>query len=73
MLLKRSDIDILRNTLRGYRVKAGLTQQTAAEALNVSVSTFNRWEQRPDKLPFDKFVQIADLYKVPVSDFFAAI
>ena len=66
-------IEVLRNNLKGYRVKAGLTQKAAAEALNVGVATFNRWEQKPEKLDFDKFVKIAALYNVPISDFFVNV
>lgn len=64
------DIKVLRNNLRGYRVRAGLTQKDVAKALNVTIATFNRWEQHPEKIDFDKFVKIANLYNVPINDFF---
>lgn len=71
--MSESKIEVLRNNLKGYRVRAGLTQQSAAKALNVSVATFNRWEQQPEKLDFDKFIKIADLYNVPINDFFVNV
>lgn len=72
-IMSENSIEVLRNNLKGYRVKAGFTQMSAAEALGVSVTTFNRWEQKPEKLDFDKFIKLASLYSVPISDFFVNV
>lgn len=64
---------ILRNNLRGYRVKAGLTQINVAHELGVSQSTIKYWEREPQKLPFDKLAVLSQLYNVKVTDFFAEI
>lgn len=73
MTINRIDVEVLRNNLRGYRVRAGLKQRDVATAMDICVPTMVRWEQRPDKLPFDTLVKLADLYKVSIDDFFKAV
>ena len=70
--MENLDIEVLRNNLKGYRVRKGLSQEDLAELLNVSVGTVKNWEKAPHKMTFEKLVVLAKHYDVSVNDFFVA-
>lgn len=66
------DIEALKNNLKGYRVRKGLSQEELADLLEVSVSTVKNWEKCPHKMTFEKLAILAKHYGVSVNDFFVA-
>ena len=50
--------------IRLYRFKAGLTQEQAAEALNVSRQTLSNWENNKTYPDLLKSMEISDLYGI---------
>lgn len=63
-------VDVLKRNIQGLRVKAGYTQETAAEELQVSRETMFRWENKPMLMPIVKLAKLAELYHCSVNDFF---
>lgn len=61
---------IVANNLRSARVRAGLTQEEAAERLGVYRQTVVRYEANPASINLKKFLQLAELYGCSVSYFF---
>ncbi len=57
-------------TLRAARVNAGLTQQEVADELGVALSTVRNWENgtTTPKLPY--FVQLCQIYNIPMDGIF---
>lgn len=70
--MEKLNIEVLRNNLKGYRVRKGLTQEDMAEILGVSVSTVKNWEKEPHKMTFEKLALLAQHYGVSVNAFFDA-
>ena len=68
--MQNLDYTVLRNNLRGYRVRAGLTQTGLAEKLGITKQIVSRWEMHPEKIKFKTFVELANLYGIRPSDFF---
>ena len=64
-------VESLRKNIKGLRVKAGYTQDQAAEKLELSKETIYRWEKEPQKMPITKLAVLAQLYNCTVNDFFA--
>ena len=63
-------IETLRRNIKSYRVKAGYTQEAAADELEVTRETMFRWEKEPQKMAFIKLARMAELYNCSVNDFF---
>lgn len=70
--MENLNIEALRNNLKGYRVKKGLTQEDLAEVLGVNVSTVKNWEKSPHKMTFEKLALLAKHYGVSINAFFDA-
>lgn len=64
-------IEAIRRNIKSLRIKAGYTQETAAEELEVSRETMFRWEKEPQQMPIIKLAKLAKLYDCSVNDFFA--
>lgn len=60
----------MKRNIMSYRVKAGYTQETAAEELEISRETMFRWENEPHLMPISKLIKLATLYDCSVNDFF---
>lgn len=56
----------LRITLKAARVNAGLTQEEAAQSLNISAATYNAWEKDPGKITATKQSQLSQLFGIPI-------
>lgn len=63
-------VNVLKRNIKSYRVRAGYTQETAADVLNITRETMFRWEKEPQKMPFIKLALLANLYNCSVNDFF---
>ena len=46
------------------RKKKGLSQEEAADILNVTRQTISKWEISESKPDFDKIIPICDLYEI---------
>ena len=64
------NIEALRRNIKSLRVRAGFTQLTAAEELEISRETLFRWEKEPQTMPIMKLAKLASLYNCSVNDFF---
>lgn len=56
--------------MRALRLKRGLTQEEVADIMEVNRLTVVNWENRPGKVTIKTFIELADLYKCDVADFF---
>ena len=68
--MKKISFETLKSNIKSYRVKAGYTQEAAADELEVTRETMFRWEKEPQLLPITKLAKLADLYNCSVNDFF---
>lgn len=57
-------------TLKAARVNAGLTQEEAAQAINVTGRTLISWENGVTHPTVDKLLRLCSLYDVQISDIF---
>lgn len=71
--MKTISADVLKRNIKSLRVRAGFTQDQAADKLLISKETIYRWEKEPEKMPIVKLAVLADLYHCTVNDFFAGI
>lgn len=57
-------------SLKAARVNAGLTQEEAAQAINVTGKTLISWEKGVTHPTVDKLLRLCSLYDVQISDIF---
>ena len=57
-------------SLKAARVNAGLTQEEAAQAINVTGKTLISWEKGVTHPTVDKLSRLCSLYDVQISDIF---
>ena len=57
-------------TLKAARVNAGLTQEEAAQAINVTGKTLISWEKGVTHPTVDKLLRLCSPYDVQISDIF---
>ena len=62
------DLKILGKNIRKVRQQNGLTQENAANDLDCSLNTYTKIERGETNVPFLRLVQIAEYYKVPLSE-----
>ena len=62
------DLKILGKNIRKVRQQTGLTQENAANDLDCSLNTYTKIERGQTNVPFLRLVQIAEYYKVPLSE-----
>lgn len=62
------DLKILGKNIRKVRQQTGLTQENAANDLDCSLNTYTKIERGETNVPFLRLVQIAEYYKVPLSE-----
>lgn len=69
--VNKISVDTIRRNIKSLRVKAGYTQESAANELEVSRETMFRWEKEPQLMPIMKLAKLASLYECNINDFFA--
>ena len=57
-------------SLKAARVNAGLTQEEAAQAINVTWKTLISWEKGVTHPTVDKLLRLCSPYDVQISDIF---
>ena len=57
-------------SLKAARVNAGLTQEEAAQAINVTGKTLISWEKGVTHPTVDKLLRLCSPYDVQISDIF---
>ena len=57
-------------SLKAARVNTGLTQEEAAQAINVTWKTLISWEKGVTHPIVDKLLRLCSLYDVQISDIF---
>ena len=62
------NLKILGKNIRKVRQQTGLTQENAANDLDCSLNTYTKIERGETNVPFLRLVQIAEYYKVPLSE-----
>lgn len=58
----------MKNKIQKYRLLAGLSQEQAAEALGVAISTYRNWEYGYRDAKSDVLMKIADLFRCTVDE-----
>ena len=61
------DYKIIGKRIKRFRKQAGLTQESLAEKLDISVSFQSRLERGAAKISLEKLVQTAECLNIPVS------
>lgn len=51
-------------TLKEWRRARNISQEAVADACNVHVNTYRRWEENPEQIPFGQAMTIADFIGV---------
>lgn len=66
-----SEEEVLRmsNNIKNQRTLAGLTQQQVANKLGLTLTGYNRWENKPNILTIDKLLMLARSLGCKLSDF----
>ena len=70
--MKQITNEQIANNLKGYRVKAGLTQEKVAELLGVDKRTIINYEANAGNVKLDTYVKLANIYGCYLQDFFVA-
>ena len=58
------------NNIKSYRVRLGYSQENMADIMGLSRATYCDYEGNPQKLKVENLLQIADILKCNLSDFF---
>lgn len=59
-----------KHTIKDLRVRANMSQSTAAKRLNISEPTLRKWENDSGLISFKDMQRIADLYHIPLDYIF---
>ncbi len=59
--------------MRAIRIMRGLTMQDVAEKIGVSYQQFQKYEAGQNRIAASRLWDIAQLYNVPISDFFCGL
>lgn len=70
--MKQISNEQISNNLKGYRVKAGMTQEKAAEKLGVDKRTIINYETNAGNVKLSTYAKLAELYDCNLCDFFVA-
>lgn len=55
-------------TLKAWRAMRNNTQEDCAKALNITLPTYRRWENRPNMIPTGKALELANFLDVDIHD-----
>lgn len=59
-----------KHTIRDLRIRANMSQSSAAKALGISEPTLRKWENDSSSLTFRDMQRIAELYNIPLDYIF---
>lgn len=59
-----------KHTIKDLRVRANMSQATAAERLGISQPTLRKWEDDSSLISYKDMQRIADLYRIPLDYIF---
>lgn len=59
-----------KHTIRDLRIRANMSQNSAAKVLGISEPTLRKWENDSSSLTFRNMQRIAELYNVPLDYIF---
>ncbi|MDR1775487.1 MAG: helix-turn-helix domain-containing protein [Actinomycetes bacterium] len=60
------------NNLKSLRLLRGATQVEVAEALNVALASYGRWERMESNPSLTHLVELAQYFEVPIEELFHA-
>lgn len=60
----------VKHTLKDLRVRAGLSQAEAAQALDITDVTLRKWESDSSILTFRDMNRVSDMYGLPIDYIF---
>ncbi|MFJ6924340.1 MAG: helix-turn-helix transcriptional regulator [Limosilactobacillus mucosae] len=60
----------VKHTIRDLRIRANMSQNSAAKALGISEPTLRKWENDSSSLTFRDMQRIAELYSIPLDYIF---
>lgn len=69
-IIPARNMAVMRLLLKEARKRAGLTQETIAEKLDVSASQVSRWENGKDGIPHHRLPSIAEAYGTTIGQLF---
>lgn len=55
-------------TLEQWRLVRKIKQADMAEKLGIATITYQRWEKEPEKIPYGKVLEIANILQVNTND-----
>jgi len=55
-------------SVREWRRVREISQESMAEKLKIHVNTYQKWEQNPGQISFEKAVEISKILGVPLND-----
>lgn len=58
----------MQRTLKEWRAHLEISQNEMSNKLNVSPSTYNIWENRPEEIRAKTAISISEILEVPVED-----
>lgn len=62
----------MKYTLKELRARKNLTQVETAEAMGVSTTTYNFWENNTGSIKMSNAIKLAELFEVEIGDIFFA-
>ena len=60
----------VKHTIKDLRVRAGLSQDEAAQKMNINKRTLQKWENDPTKLSVGTIARFSELYGIPTDYIF---
>lgn len=66
----KEKLKFVSNNLKWARTRAGLSQEEAAQKINVSRATYCDYEVNPQKVKIETLMKLSILYKCSLKEFF---
>jgi len=55
-------------TMKQWRKARDITQEEMAKRLNVHINTYQKWEQKPEKISIANAIKITQVLDVPMNE-----
>ena len=62
-------LETVQKNLRRFRLEAELTVEQAAAFTGLSIDSLRRWEQKPQRVPLEALIKLAEIYGHPIDHF----